>query len=191
MSRRGRSPLEEAGPSRRDFWGVHEELDPHRKRPGLGAGSFGVSRKRPGPAGREICGVQEAAGAWPGMIEPWRAQFSTEPRPGNPGREGLRGGLCVTPKWESRLLFWAEKRKEPLPPKCPPAAENCPAPAASAALPPRFLWGRFRSHQRCWDHRPRPVLLGTVTPSHPRDPAPSPHSPPDNLCKAFWVENPP
>lgn len=74
---------------RREFWGVHEQLDPPRKRPGLGTGSFAesrkslglgqreiwMSRKRPGLAGREICCVQEAAGAWPGMIELWESRI--------------------------------------------------------------------------------------------------------------------
>lgn len=89
-------PQEEAGARQEGFLGVHKQLDHHRKRPGLGAGSFGVSRKsfwlgqreiwdvqeevgpsgkRLGPAGREICCEQEAAGAWPGMIEPWESQI--------------------------------------------------------------------------------------------------------------------
>lgn len=175
MSRRGRSPLEEAGPSRRDFWGVHEELDPHRKRPGLGAGGFGVSRKRPGPAGREICGVQEAAGAWPGMIEPWRAQFSTEPGPGNPGREGLRGGVFVSPQNGSHGCFFGQRAPPPrsapqqlriallvpLPQPFPPA--SCGAAFNLTSAP-----GTTGHTQSCWGPSP-PATPGTLR-HHPTAP---------------------
>lgn len=59
-------PGERLGLGRRDFWGVHKQLDPHRKRPGRDQGAsqcpgrafgwvrgrFGMSRKRLGPPGR-------------------------------------------------------------------------------------------------------------------------------------------